>query len=62
MPPGLRDEVIAAAKRNGRTMNAEILARVIDAEDRATFKLLSKQNDELRRLMLDMLDRIELLK
>lgn len=62
MPPQLRDDVIAAAKRNGRTMNAEILARVTDAEDRATFKQLVRQNEELRRLMTEMLDRIELLK
>lgn len=62
MPPELRESVKSAAKANGRTMNAEILARVIEAEDRATFKQLVKQNDELRGLMREMLDQIEMLK
>jgi hypothetical protein len=62
LPPELRESVKSAAKANGRTMNAEILARVIEAEDRATFKVLIKENAELRKLMLEMLDQIEMLK
>lgn len=62
LPPNLREALKSAAKANGRTMNAEILARVMEAEDRATFRLLVKQNDELRALMREMIERIELLK
>lgn len=62
LPPELRDEVVATGKRNGRTMNDEILARIVAADDRATLKHLVKQNEELRRLMMEMLDRIELMK
>lgn len=62
LPWDLREAVQLAAKANGRTMNGEILARITEAEDRATFKQLVKQNDELRALMREMLDRIELLK
>lgn len=62
LPPELHRQVKAAAKAAGHTMNAEILARVAAAEDRASFRLLVKQNDELRRMMREMLERIELLK
>lgn len=62
LPPELRESVKSAAKANGRTMNSEILARVIEAEDRATFKVLIKQNAELRKLMLEMLEQIGMLK
>jgi uncharacterized protein (DUF1778 family) len=62
LPPEVREAVQAAAKANGRTMNQEIVARILEAEDRATFKRLVRQNDELRAMMREMLDRIELLK
>lgn len=62
MPRALRDSLKASGKANGRTMNAEIVARALEAEDRATFRQLVKQNDELRALMREMLDRLELLK
>lgn len=62
LPPQIREDVKAAAKANGRTMNAEILARVIEAEDRITFKELLRQNAELARMMREMLDAIEMLK
>lgn len=62
LPLDLREAVQSAAKANGRTMNAEILARITETEDRATFRHLVKQNDELRALMREMIERIELLK
>lgn len=62
LPPEVRQSVQAAAKANGRTMNQEIVARILEGEDRATFKQLIKQNDELRALMREMLEQIELLK
>ena len=36
--------------------------RMAAAEEHASFKLLVRQSDELRRLMVEMLERIELLK
>lgn len=62
LPLQLREDVKAAAKASGRTMNAEILARVMDAEERMTLKELLRQNAELARMMREMLDAIELLK
>jgi predicted DNA-binding protein len=62
LPPEVREAVQAAAKANGRTMNQEIVARIMEGEDRATFKVLVKQNEELRKLMREMLDQIEMLK
>jgi uncharacterized protein (DUF1778 family) len=62
LPPEVRQAVQAAAKANGRTMNQEIVSRILEAEDRATFKQLVRQNDELRAMMREMLEQIELLK
>jgi Arc-like DNA binding domain. len=62
MSPELLIAVKAAAKENGRTMSQEIVARVIEGEDRTILKRLIKQNDELRQLMREMLERIDLLK
>jgi predicted DNA-binding protein len=62
LPPELHSKVKAAAKIAGHTMNAELIARIAAADNQASHKLLLKQNEELRRLMLEMLDRIELLK
>lgn len=62
LPPELHRQVKAAAKAAGHTMNAEILARVAAAEEQASFRLLVRQNEELRRLMLELMERIELLK
>ena len=62
LPPDLHKAVKEAARVAGHTMNAEIIARVAAAEEHASFKLLVRQSDELRRLMVEMLERIELLK
>lgn len=62
LPPDLHASVRAAAKAAGRTMNAELIHRVASAEEVASFKQLVRQNDELRAMMREMLDQIELLK
>ncbi len=62
LPPGLHRQVKEAARQAGHTMNAEIIARLAAAEEHASFKLLVKQNAELKNLMREMLDAIELLK
>ncbi|MDB5937486.1 MAG: Arc-like binding protein [Massilia sp.] len=62
LPPDLHASVRVAAKAAGRTMNAELIYRVSSAEEVASFKQLVRQNDELRAMMREMLDQIELLK
>jgi hypothetical protein len=62
LPPDLHMEVKRAAKAAGHTMNAEIIARVADAQERVFCKDLLKQNAELKAMMREMLDAIELLK
>lgn len=62
LPPETLANLKSTAKLHGRTMNAEVLARVSESEDRATFRQLIKQNDELRALMREMLDRLDMLK
>lgn len=43
MPPGLRDRIAAAAKANGRSMNAEIVHRLSESlEDSAITKMLNE--------------------
>jgi hypothetical protein len=51
-----------AAKAAGHTMNAEIIARVAAAEEQASLKDLMQQNTELKAMMREILDAIELLK
>lgn len=57
MPPGMRDQVAAAAKAAGRSMNAEIVARLqqplgLDASRDIQF-LLKKHEQELAEAALD---------
>lgn len=54
MPRSLRNELKDAAKRNGRTMNAEILARL----QASPFDELKQQNEELRKLVRQVLDHV----
>jgi TRAP-type mannitol/chloroaromatic compound transport system substrate-binding protein len=62
LPRDLHAEVRKAAKAAGHTMNAEIIARVAAAEDRPSLKDLMQQNAELKAMMREILDAIELLK
>lgn len=62
LPRALHAEVRKAASEAGHTMNAEIIARVAAASEVASFKVVMRQNEELKLLMREMLDRIELMK
>ena len=62
LPRDLHGQVKSAAKGAGRTMNAEIIARLAAAEERTNFETLIKQNEDLKQMMREMLDAIELLK
>lgn len=54
MPRSLREELKDAAKRNGRAMNAEILARL----QSSPLDEIKQQNDELKKLVRQILDMV----
>lgn len=62
IPPSLHAALLQSAEQSGRTLNAELLERIASAEDRSTLNKLVDQNNELRALMREMLDRIDLMK
>lgn len=62
LPRDLHAEVRKAAQAAGHTMNAEIIARVAAANEIASFKVVMRQNEELKLLMREMLDRLDMLK
>lgn len=41
LPPGMRDEIAAAAKANGRSMNAEIVERIEKASEKTPESLIA---------------------
>lgn len=59
LPPDLHSAVKGAAKAAGHTMNAEIIARIAAAEENASFKTVVKQNEELKRLLLQLIESVE---
>jgi hypothetical protein len=54
LPRALREELKDAAKRNGRTMNAEIIARLQSSH----FDDIKQQNEELKKLIRQVLDQL----
>lgn len=52
LPPELRDEIKATAELNGRTMNAEIIARLQQNQ----IATLMRENAELRKMVREILD------
>lgn len=52
MPKSLRSELQEAAMRNGRTMNAEILARL----QASPLEDIKRQNDDLKKMLREVLD------
>lgn len=54
MPRKLRAELQDAAERNGRSMNAEILARL----EASPLEQLIKQNAELKLMLREILDAV----
>jgi hypothetical protein len=54
LPRALRQELKEAAERNGRTMNAEILARL----KASPLDEIKQQNEELKKMLREVLDRM----
>jgi hypothetical protein len=54
LPRSLRQELKDAAERNGRTMNAEILARL----QASPLDEIKQQNEELKKMLRQVLDRL----
>jgi hypothetical protein len=54
MPRALHEELKAAAKYNGRPMNAEILSRL----QASPLEEVKRQNEELKRLVREVLDQV----
>lgn len=50
-PPALRDEIRDAAERNGRSFNAEVLARLQDRPSDAVMAELREMKQMLRLLL-----------
>lgn len=55
MPRELRDELLRAAQHNGRSLNAEILARLMQA---SAIDEARQQNEELKQLLREVLDSV----
>lgn len=52
LPPELRDEIKEAAELSGRTMNAEIIARLQESQ----LSSLLRENAELKMMVREILD------
>jgi hypothetical protein len=62
LPPALHEKVTAAAALAGRSLNAELIERIAAAEDRVQYAELLQQNAELKAMLREVLDTLELLK
>jgi hypothetical protein len=61
LPADLWAHAEAEADRNGRTLNAEITAKLIEAYAQPTLADLAKRQDETRQLVRQVLDEVEVL-
>lgn len=61
LPDDLWVQAEAAADENGRSLNAEITARLLEAYAQPTLVDLAKRQDETRQLVLKVLQEIEAL-
>jgi hypothetical protein len=62
LPRDLHQQVLRAAEAAGRTMNAELLARIAGADEVTANKELVRQNAELKAMLREIMEAIELLK
>jgi hypothetical protein len=62
LPRDLHAKVHESAREQGRTLNAELIARIAGAEEVLSFKELRRENAELRAMVREVLDSLELLK
>jgi len=61
LPDSLWDRAQAEATKNGRSLNAEITAKLIEAYAQPTLADIGQKQDETRRLVRQVLDEIEAL-
>jgi hypothetical protein len=61
LPDDLWSKAQAQADLNGRSLNAEITARLIEAYAQPTLSDIAQQQEETRRLVRQVLDEIETL-
>jgi hypothetical protein len=62
LPRDLHEKVHASAREHGRGFNDELIARIAGADEVQSFKLLRRENAELRKMVREVLDNLELLK
>jgi len=56
-PPQLHQELKEAAERNGRTLNAEVIARLLAAPVNEQLEKLASGNQEIKALLRELLDK-----
>jgi len=56
-PPQLHRELQDAAERNGRTMNAEIISRLLATPTNEKLDNILKSNNEMKQLIKELLDK-----
>jgi hypothetical protein len=57
MPTDLHEQLVAAAKYNGTTFNAEVLHRLTATVERDNFDRLFRENAEIKQLLRELLDK-----
>lgn len=57
LPGSLYAELQAAAEHNGRSLNAEVIARLQAASVSGQFEKLSRENAEIKALVRELLDK-----
>jgi putative aminopeptidase FrvX len=58
LPPHLHKELLDAADKNGRSLNAEILSRLGTIATQATLEELSRQTAEIRSMTREILETV----
>ena len=62
LPRDLHAKVLMSAQAAGTTLNAEMLSRIAGADEVAANKELVRQNAELKAMLREVLDALEILK
>lgn len=57
LPPALRDEVKQAAKTNGNTMNAELVARIAAKPVQDRLDSLEREIAQIKAILVELRDR-----
>lgn len=62
LPRELHEKVHASAREHGRSFNDELIARIAGAEEVHSYRLLRRENAELRAMIREVLETLELFK